>query len=66
MEQLIIDAVANVGVPAVIALYVLARVNTTLDKLTDAVTDLGADVRLLWRSLMPQTQAPILKQHHQD
>lgn len=53
MEQLLVDAAANIGVPAIIALYVLVRVNATLDKLTDAVTDLGADVRLLWRSLAP-------------
>lgn len=58
MEQLLIDAAANVGVPAIIALYVLIRVNSTLDKLTGAVTDLGTDVRLLWRSLAPAPPNP--------
>lgn len=41
MEQLFIDAVGNIGVPAVLAFYVLFRVNVTLEELTKAVNSLS-------------------------
>lgn len=49
MEDFVLNAVSNVGVPAVLALYVLMRVNFTLDKLTEAILKLDAklDVHLI-------------------
>lgn len=40
MEQIIIEAIDNVGVPALIAFYVLFRVNTSIEALTQAVYEL--------------------------
>lgn len=41
MEDAIIDAIANVGVPAAISFYLLVKVNHNLDELTKAVRDLS-------------------------
>jgi len=45
MEELILKAVGNIGVPAVICLYTLFGVNKALKELTDAINRMSADVR---------------------
>ena len=42
MEQFIAEILSSVGVPAAISFYVLMRVNATLERLTEAVTKIGA------------------------
>ncbi len=42
MEQLVVDALSSVGVPAGITFYVLVRVNATLERLTEAITKIDA------------------------
>lgn len=42
MEEFLLNAVSNVGVPAVLAFYVLFRVNLTMEKLTEAIIKLDA------------------------
>ena len=45
MEELMLKAIGNVGVPAVICLYTLFGVNKTLKELTDAINKMAADVQ---------------------
>lgn len=45
MEELILKAVGNIGVPAVICLYTLFGVNKTLKELTDAINKMSTDVQ---------------------
>lgn len=40
MEDLIVHALANVGVPAAIAFYVLFKVNSTLAELVTSIKEL--------------------------
>lgn len=37
MEELIINAISNIGVPAVIAIYLLTKIDKTLDSLRQAI-----------------------------
>lgn len=41
MEELIINAISNIGVPAAICFFLLVKVNRSLDELTKAVLDLS-------------------------
>lgn len=41
MEELLVNAIANIGVPTAIAFYVLIRVNNNITELTQAVRDLS-------------------------
>ncbi len=43
-EEAILHLIGNVGVPAVICLYTLFRVNVTLKDLTNAINKLTTDV----------------------
>lgn len=45
MEELLLKAVGNIGVPAVICLYTLFGVNKTLKELTDAINQMSVDVK---------------------
>ena len=49
MEELLINAASSIGVPAIIAFYVLFRVNVTMERLTEAILKLDAklDARLM-------------------
>ena len=45
MEELLLKAIGNIGVPAVICLYTLLGVNKTLKELTDAINKMSTDVQ---------------------
>lgn len=45
MEELMLKAIGNVGVPAVICLYTLFGVNKTLKELTDAINKMAVDIQ---------------------
>lgn len=47
MEELIISAIGNVGVPAVIAIYLLARIDKTIANLTQAINNNTQAIRQL-------------------
>ena len=55
MEELILKAVGNIGVPAVICLYTLFGVNKTLKELTDAINKMSSDVQKI-KELENQTR----------
>ena len=44
MEELILNALSSLGFPAAICLYLLMRVNKTLEQLTTAINNLNRDV----------------------
>ena len=45
MEELLLKAIGNIGVPAVICLYTLFGVNKTLKELTDAINRMANDIQ---------------------
>ncbi len=44
MEEMILNALSSLGFPAAICLYLLMRVNKTLEALTSAINNLNRDV----------------------
>lgn len=54
MEEFLLNAVSNVGVPAVLAFYVLFRVNVTTEKLTEAILKLDAKLDAYARTAPPR------------
>lgn len=44
MEEMILNALSSLGFPAAICLYLLMRVNKTLENLTNAINNLNKDV----------------------
>lgn len=45
MEQIILDAISNIGIPTAIAFYVLIRVNQNLEELTAALHELRLQLK---------------------
>lgn len=44
MEELIVNTLSTLGFPAALCLYLLIKMNGTLEKLTDAIESLNRDV----------------------
>lgn len=44
MEEAILSALSSLGFPAALCLYLLVRMQKTLDALTDAINNLNRDV----------------------
>lgn len=47
IESMLINAVSSVGIPAAISFYLLVRVQSSLDRMTEAVVKLTAYVEAI-------------------